>query len=65
MLPYLLAVAGGFIIGNKFSDGGKINQEIKCFNCGWKWNTKDSKESDKYVCHKCGFDNTLYYKKII
>ena len=36
-------------------------QEITCINCGWHWNTSDSDESDKYVCHKCGFDNKLFY----
>ena len=37
------------------------SQEIDCVNCGWHWNTSDSDESDKYVCHKCGFDNKLFY----
>ena len=32
-------------------------ESVVCKNCGWKWNTKDSKESDKYVCHKCGYNN--------
>jgi ribosomal protein L37E len=41
-----------------------LNQEITCANCGWQWNTKDSKESDKYVCHKCGFDNSLKYRNL-
>jgi len=38
------------------------NEEITCHNCGWEWNTDDSKKFDKYVCHKCGFDNKIYYK---
>jgi len=37
------------------------DQHIKCRKCGWEWNTSESDESDKYVCHKCGFDNTTYY----
>ena len=37
------------------------NEEITCHNCGWHWNTDDSKKFDKYVCHKCGFDNKIYY----
>ena len=45
--------------------GGSVGQEITCHNCGWQWNTKDSDESDKYVCHKCGFDNTLFYSNDI
>jgi hypothetical protein len=43
--------------------GGEVNQDIVCVNCGWEWNTSDSDDSDKYVCHKCMFDNTLYYIK--
>jgi hypothetical protein len=45
----------------RYADGGSIGQEITCVNCGWHWNTKDSDESDKYVCHKCGFDNRTFY----
>jgi len=30
------------------------SEEITCSNCGWKWNTSDSKGNDKYTCHKCG-----------
>ena len=45
--------------------GGQTGQEIICVNCGWSWNTNDSDESDKYICHKCGFDNTLYYPSMI
>ena len=37
------------------------SQDITCINCGWHWNTSDSDESDKYVCHKCGFDNKAFY----
>jgi hypothetical protein len=37
-------------------------KQIECEKCGWEWNTKDSKEFDKYVCHKCGYDNSKYYK---
>lgn len=38
-----------------------LNQQIKCRRCGWEWNTKDSEEFDKYVCHNCGFDNRTFY----
>lgn len=41
--------------------GGQIGEEVNCRNCGWEWNTKDSEEFDKYVCHQCGFDNSYYY----
>ena len=37
------------------------NGDVKCVNCGWGWNTAQSDEHDKYVCHQCGFDNTLFY----
>jgi hypothetical protein len=51
------------IYGNDimFEDGGEPNENITCVNCSWQWNTVDSDESDKYVCHKCGFDNSLFY----
>ena len=39
--------------------------EIKCKCCGWKWNTIQSKENDKYLCHKCWFDNMAFYDKCI
>jgi predicted ABC-type ATPase len=47
------------------ANGGDLNQEITCVNCGWHWNTKDSDEYDKYICHKCGFDNSLFYSNDI
>jgi len=39
-------------------------KQIECEKCGWKWNTKDSKEHDKYVCHKCDHDNSNIYKSL-
>ena len=48
-----------------FEKGGILGQEVDCQNCGWHWNTKDSEDYDKYVCHKCGFDNTLFYSNNI
>jgi hypothetical protein len=45
----------------RFEDGGEASQHITCINCGWEWETADSAESDKYVCHQCGFDNSLFY----
>lgn len=41
--------------------GGQTGQAITCVNCGWHWNTADSDEFDKYICHKCGFDNRTFY----
>jgi hypothetical protein len=42
-------------------NGGELGQEITCVNCGWHWNTKQSDVSDKYICHKCHFDNRTFY----
>jgi hypothetical protein len=46
-----------------FKKGGNVGQEITCQNCGWHWNTKDSADFDKYVCHKCEFDNSPFYSE--
>jgi hypothetical protein len=48
-------------VNDKMAKGGKIGKEITCVNCGWRWNTRDSQEFDKYVCHRCGFDNRTFY----
>jgi hypothetical protein len=48
---------GGETLTELRNDGEKIT----CVNCSWQWNTSDSEEFDKYVCHKCGFDNSLFY----
>ena len=47
--------------GVEFKDGGDVSQDIICANCTWEWNTSQSDPSDKYICHNCGFDNTLFY----
>ena len=44
-----------------FEDGGQPSQLVTCINCSWEWETADSAEFDKYVCHQCGFDNSLFY----
>jgi hypothetical protein len=36
---------------NVYAKGGDLGQEITCVNCGWHWNTKQSDEFDKYLCH--------------
>lgn len=54
-------------LGYKVADyksGGKMEKDIRCINCGWEWNKKDSELWDMYVCHKCGFDNTTFYTSI-
>jgi hypothetical protein len=45
----------------KMSHGGEVGQEITCVNCGWDWNTNQSEEFDKYICHNCGTDNSMIY----
>jgi predicted DNA-binding protein YlxM (UPF0122 family) len=37
-----------------------VPQEVICVGCGWQWDAADSGTSDMYVCHQCGFDNTLF-----
>ena len=49
----------GYKVAN-YENGGKM-KDIRCINCGWEWNRKDSELWDMYVCHKCGFDNTSFY----
>jgi hypothetical protein len=36
--------------------------KIECEKCGWSWDEKDTEPHDKYVCHKCGNDNTNNYE---
>lgn len=31
-------------------------EDINCEECGRSWNTNESEEHDKYVCHRCGRD---------
>jgi hypothetical protein len=45
----------------RYEDGGDLGQEIICRGCGWRWNTNQSDEFDKYICHRCGFDNRTFY----
>jgi hypothetical protein len=50
----------GFKVAD-YKNGGKMSKDIRCINCGWEWDRKDSELWDMYVCHKCGFDNTSFY----
>ncbi len=45
----------------KMVKGGGVGQEITCVKCAWHWNTNQSEEFDKYVCHNCGTDNSMIY----
>ena len=42
----------------KWEDGGEIEGEVECTNCGWSWDKSESIEKDMYNCHKCGGKNT-------
>jgi hypothetical protein len=53
----------GFKVAD-YKNGGEMKKDIRCINCGWEWNKKDSELWDMYVCHKCGFDNTTFYNSI-
>lgn len=57
---------GSWDIDTEYKDGAEIvseepSQLVTCINCSWEWETADSAEFDKYVCHQCGFDNSLFY----
>jgi hypothetical protein len=47
----------------EYKKGGNLDKDIECHNCGWEWDKKDSEKFDMYVCHKCGFDNSDFYKR--
>lgn len=34
-----------------------ISKKINCNNCEWSWKESEGGK-DKYLCHKCGHDNT-------
>jgi hypothetical protein len=40
-----------------------IGKKVKCKECGHEWNMKDG-GSDTYVCHKCGYDNSVTSKSL-
>lgn len=59
---------GSWDIETEYGNGGEMvknstenEKMVQCVKCDWEWSTADSDESDKYVCHKCGFDNSLFY----
>jgi hypothetical protein len=43
---------------NSYKQGGEIGENVKCKSCSWEWNTSDSEDFDKYVCHECGTNNS-------
>jgi hypothetical protein len=51
--PYFRAFAR-----TTWQDGGEIKGEVKCSNCGWKWDKSESSSQDMYNCHRCGGEST-------
>lgn len=47
----------------RYAKGGSMDKTITCKNCGWSWKESQTTLEDKYICHKCGFDNQPYYRK--
>jgi hypothetical protein len=48
----------------RFEKGGNVitnPTEIECHRCDWKWKVKDGGD-DLFICHKCNYDNSKYYK---
>ena len=39
-----------------------VGSNVICDNCGWSWQLKDGGD-DKYICHKCGEDNSPVTEK--
>lgn len=54
----------GFKVAN-YKNGGEMKKDIRCINCGWEWNKRDSELWDMYICHNCGFDNTTFYTPVV
>ena len=40
------------------------DEQIECSKCGWSWDIEDTEPEDRYVCHKCGNDNTEQYENL-
>ena len=62
--PLKEPMSEAFFIGEDENDKQEeADVDVECGKCGWKWNTKDSEEDDKYICHKndCNYDNSYRY----
>jgi len=46
------------------TEGGFNDEVIVCSNCLWSWKASESTPEEKYICHKCGHDNTPTMDKI-
>ena len=54
---YDVGEIGGYV------DPGVTGDTVTCKECGWEWEMKDGGE-DVYVCHKCGYDNSIISKSL-
>jgi len=59
--PSLIKVQGK---QKSFAEGGFNDEIIVCSNCLWSWKASESTPQEKYICHKCGHDNTPTMDKI-
>lgn len=48
----------------RFAEGGFDDEVIICSNCLWSWKLSETTPEEKYICHKCGHDNTPTMDKI-
>jgi hypothetical protein len=46
------------------AEGGFDDEVIICSNCLWSWKLSETTPEEKYICHKCGHDNTPTMDKI-
>jgi hypothetical protein len=46
------------------AEGGFDDEIIICSNCLWSWKLSETTPEEKYICHKCGHDNTPTMDKI-
>lgn len=45
-----------------YEDGGNVDEVITCKKCGWSWKESETTPEEKYICHKCYFNNETLAK---
>lgn len=45
-------------VDKSYKEGGFDDEIIICSNCLWSWKLSETTPEEKYICHKCGHDNT-------
>ena len=56
-----LMADGGLLVtpyGELTEKSGFDDEVIVCSNCLWSWKASESTPEEKYICHKCGHDNS-------